>query len=58
MGQLHICGQCNAKFKTEAEYLAHLCKKTGHKPTEIENLGPEAEAISKAALERGAARKK
>lgn len=54
----HICGQCKKEFKTEKAYLEHKCGKTGFKPTEPEHLGKAFEFVSKAALERGAVRKK
>ncbi len=58
MAQIHVCGRCGQKFKTEKEYLNHKCKKTGFKPTQIEHQGEEFKAVSEAALKRGAARAK
>lgn len=57
MAQTHKCGKCEAEFKTEQEYLDHVCEITGVTPADIENLGPEFKAISDAALARGAAKK-
>lgn len=51
--QLHICGQCGQKFAVEELYLAHQCPETGVAPTQPESMGPNHEAISKAALARG-----
>lgn len=55
--QKHICGKCQGEFGSEQEYVEHLCKVTGVQPTNPEHLGPEFQAISQAALARGAARK-
>ncbi len=57
MAQTHKCGQCRGEYKTEVEYLAHKCEKSGFKPTEPENLGEEFKLVSEAALARGAAKK-
>jgi hypothetical protein len=53
----HICGSCGLEFGTEAEYLAHKCKKTGFKPTQMGHLGDEFKAISDSAIARGQAKK-
>ncbi len=54
---MHVCGQCRKEFETEEQYLEHTCEKTGFNPTQPENLGEEFALISKAAIDRGAARK-
>lgn len=50
---IHKCGQCNDEWLTEAEYLAHICPKSGAAPTSADNLGPEFVEIQRSALERG-----
>lgn len=53
---MHICGQCLKQFKSEAEYLAHKCEKTGVAPTDPKSMGENYEAIQNAALARGEAK--
>lgn len=48
----HVCGQCQKEFSTEGEYLDHECS-SGFTPKDPENLGPEFQAVSEAALARG-----
>jgi len=54
----HICSPCNKEFATEAEYLAHVCVKSGKKPTEQDHLKntttPHIAKVSAGALKRGA----
>lgn len=59
----HVCGITGLVFDTEADYLDHESPVTDRTPREIEHLeGIEGkktvQARSKAALERGNARKK
>jgi len=56
MMKQHKCGKCEKSFKTEKEYLDHVCV-SGFKPTQPENLGEQFIKISEAALKRGEARK-
>lgn len=53
----HVCSPCGKEFETEQEYLDHVCVK-GVTPKDPKNLGGEFEAVSKAALQRGEAKKK
>lgn len=50
---MHICGQCQIQFDTEAEYLNHRCSETGVEPTDPRSMGADYEAIQQSALERG-----
>lgn len=54
---IHLCGQCNQQFTSENAYLNHQCNATGFTPTDPAHLGPEFEAIQKAALARGEERR-
>ena len=58
MKQPNICGQCSEEFETRKKYLDHQCKVTGATPKDPASMGKNHEAISEAALARGAARKK
>lgn len=53
-----ICGACGKEFKSDEEYLNHVCEKTGFKPTQIEHQDALTEGRfskqSQAALARGA----
>lgn len=51
---MHKCSQCQLQFDSEAEYLSHVCAEMGVQPTQPEAMGPNHEAISNAALARGA----
>lgn len=53
----HKCSVCEQEFATEQAYLDHVCPQTEKQPTDPAHLGPEFAEISKAALERGEARK-
>ncbi len=57
MSQIHKCGQCDAEFSSDEEYVAHLCEKTGFTPADAEHQGPEFAAVQEAALARGEERK-
>lgn len=54
----HICGLCHDEWLTEDEYNNHVCPSSGQPANTIEHLvattTPDFEAISQAALERGA----
>lgn len=62
MTQVHKCGQCDLSFHSEADYLAHLCQKSGYNPTQIEHqdilTGGIFSKQAESALDRGAKRKK
>ena len=47
------CGQCKKQFKTNDEYMDHVCEVYGATPRDPESMGPNHAVISKAALERG-----
>lgn len=53
----HICGVCEKEFKTEEQYLEHVCEKTDATPADAEHLikstTPNFAEVSKAALKRG-----
>jgi len=61
MSQIHKCGACTGEFASEDKYLAHKCRETGFKPTQIEHqdvlTDGMASKIAAKALERGAERK-
>lgn len=54
--EVHACGQCGEKFKTEDGYLNHTCAKSGVKPSNPKNLGEGFKKVQAAALARGAAK--
>jgi hypothetical protein len=53
----HICGQCKMGFKTEEDYIKHLCVETGFTPADPEHHGEEFLNVQKFALKRGEIRK-
>jgi len=59
--QIVICGACGKEFKSNDDYLDHVCEKTGYTPRDIEHqdalTGGRFSKISAAALARGEARK-
>ncbi len=55
--EVHCCGKCGGKWKTDAEYLNHKCKITSFKPTDPKHLGPQFAKVQTAALARGEAKK-
>ena len=56
----HRCAECELEYANVADYLAHVCEQTGHKPTEVEHQDALTNGAfskqSEKALERGAAR--
>lgn len=51
--EVHVCGQCEAKFDTAEQYLDHTCNRTGFQPTDPRHLGEDFAKVSEAALARG-----
>ena len=46
------CGACGNSFPS-AQYLSHVCEKTGFTPADIEHQGQIGILIAKASLRRG-----
>lgn len=55
---MHVCGQCQKKFKTEKGYNEHVCEKTGFAANSIEHQDALTDGnyskIAASAQQRGA----